>query len=118
MTPAEGLSIDERSCADVAQAALAKRQKQVDAEAARIDQVERIVEAINPLVAAYQVASLFNDHKQGFQLGLALAGALTALKATFDETSFLNLCRGLGIDPIDATELVDQLAKLTAPSES
>lgn len=95
-----------------------RRQRDIDTEAARIDQVERIVEAINPMVAGYLVAKLFNDESRMTQLGIAIAGAMAALKATFDETSFANLCRGLGINPIEATELVERLAKLTEPSES
>lgn len=112
--PVPVFSSEDRIWAD----SVRRRQRALDAEAARIDQVDRIVEAINPMVAAYLVAKLFNDKSRLTQLGIALAGAMAALKATFDETSFANLCRGLGIDPIEATELVERLAKLSEPSES
>jgi hypothetical protein len=80
--------------------------------------LERIASGLAPMVAGYYVAKLFGEAEKQHELGLTLAGALTALHSVFQGESWNDLIFGIGIEPLEAAELVDAISILLPAKES
>jgi hypothetical protein len=73
--------------------------------------LQRIADEVGPLVARYHVAKLFGDPNRE-RLAIGLGGALVSLRGVFSDGDWLAVQVSLGIDPLEAAQLIESVTEL------